>query len=134
MAIHGIPHVVVAENDVVTDPFIETANDDVSDTSYTDIDFLMDSDSTVLDTETQTEKKELDILKEKMVDTINQVFKEKKTKVAYMIGTMIEVPRAALTADRVAESAQFFSFGTNDLTQTALGLSRDDASSFLPVR
>jgi pyruvate, orthophosphate dikinase len=52
---------------------------------------------------------------------------------AYMVGTMIELPRAALTADRIAEEAEFFSFGTNDLTQTTLGLSRDDAGSFLPM-
>lgn len=49
-----------------------------------------------------------------------------------MVGTMIEMPRAALTADKVAETAEFFSFGTNDLTQTTLGMSRDDAGSFLP--
>ena len=50
----------------------------------------------------------------------------------YHIGTMIELPRAAITADKIAESAEFFSFGTNDLTQTTLGMSRDDAGSFLP--
>ncbi|MBN1687934.1 MAG: pyruvate, phosphate dikinase [Candidatus Omnitrophica bacterium] len=76
-------------------------------------------------------KKEFDIIKEKVEKVIAQVFEEKKTKVDYMIGTMIEVPRAALTADRIAESAEFFSFGTNDLTQMALGFSRDDAGSFL---
>ena len=54
------------------------------------------------------------------------------TKFNYMIGTMIEMPRAALTADKIAETAEFFSFGTNDLTQTTLGMSRDDAGSFLP--
>jgi pyruvate,orthophosphate dikinase len=53
-------------------------------------------------------------------------------KLPYLIGTMIELPRAALTAGKIAESAQFFSFGTNDLTQTTLGLSRDDAGRFLP--
>ena len=52
--------------------------------------------------------------------------------VPYLVGTMIELPRAALTADRIAEAAEFFSFGTNDLTQTTFGLSRDDAGRFLP--
>ena len=56
----------------------------------------------------------------------------KKVKVSYMVGTMIEVPRAALLADKIAEEAEFFSFGTNDLTQMTLGLSRDDAGKFLP--
>ncbi len=60
-----------------------------------------------------------------------QVFKESGTKVAYLVGTMIELPRAALTADEIAKHAEFFSFGTNDLTQTTLGISRDDAASFL---
>ena len=50
-----------------------------------------------------------------------------------MVGTMIEVPRGALTADEIAETAEFFSFGTNDLTQTCLGMSRDDSGSFLPA-
>ncbi|MDD5218642.1 MAG: pyruvate, phosphate dikinase [Candidatus Omnitrophica bacterium] len=76
-------------------------------------------------------KKELDILAEQIVQVANQVFEEKKMKLPYMIGTMIEVPRAALTADRIAETAQFFSFGTNDLTQMGLGFSRDDSGSFL---
>jgi pyruvate, orthophosphate dikinase len=53
-------------------------------------------------------------------------------KFNYLVGTMIEVPRGALTADEIAETAEFFSFGTNDLTQTALGMSRDDSGSFLP--
>ena len=61
-----------------------------------------------------------------------QVFEEKGVKVEYMIGTMIEIPRAALTADQIAEVAQFFSFGTNDLTQMTFGYSRDDAGKFLP--
>ncbi|MBU9888482.1 MAG: pyruvate, phosphate dikinase [Candidatus Omnitrophica bacterium] len=76
-------------------------------------------------------KKELAILKDLSVETINKVFVEKGTKVEYMIGTMIEVPRAALTADRIAEVAEFFSFGTNDLTQMTLGFSRDDSGSFM---
>ncbi|MEI9968138.1 MAG: pyruvate, phosphate dikinase [Terracidiphilus sp.] len=62
-----------------------------------------------------------------------EVFKEKKTKVDYMVGTMIELPRAALTADQIAEEAEFFSFGTNDLTQTTFGISRDDINNFLPT-
>ncbi len=61
-----------------------------------------------------------------------QVAKEKKTKFNYLVGTMIEIPRAALVADEIAKDAQFFSFGTNDLTQTTLGMSRDDSGSFLP--
>jgi pyruvate, orthophosphate dikinase len=63
----------------------------------------------------------------------DEVFAEKKTKVDYMVGTMIELPRAALTADQIAEEAEFFSFGTNDLTQTTFGISRDDINNFLPA-
>jgi len=62
-----------------------------------------------------------------------QVFKEKGASVDYMVGTMIELPRAALTADQIAEEAEFFSFGTNDLTQTTYGISRDDINHFLPA-
>jgi pyruvate,orthophosphate dikinase len=62
-----------------------------------------------------------------------EVAKEKKTKFDYLVGTMIEVPRAALVADEIAKDAEFFSFGTNDLTQTTLAMSRDDSGSFLPV-
>ena len=61
-----------------------------------------------------------------------EVAKEKKTKFNYLVGTMIEIPRAALVADEIAKDAEFFSFGTNDLTQTTLGMSRDDSGSFLP--
>jgi pyruvate,orthophosphate dikinase len=61
-----------------------------------------------------------------------EVFRERQITVPYLLGTMIELPRAALTADEIAREAQFFSFGTNDLTQTAWGLSRDDAGVFLP--
>jgi pyruvate,orthophosphate dikinase len=61
------------------------------------------------------------------------VFKEKGAKVEFMVGTMIELPRAALTADQIAEEAEFFSFGTNDLTQTTYGISRDDINQFLPA-
>jgi len=75
--------------------------------------------------------KELAIVKADVINEINQVFKDKKAKMPYMIGTMIEVPRAALTADEVATEAEFFSFGTNDLTQMAMGFSRDDAGKFL---
>src|SRR5258706_3000936 len=60
------------------------------------------------------------------------VFKYKKRNVPYLVGTMIEVPRAALTADEIAAEAEFFSFGTNDLTQMTFGFSRDDIGSFLP--
>ena len=63
----------------------------------------------------------------------DEVFAEKKTKVDYMVGTMIELPRAALTADQIAEEAEFFSLGTNDLTQTTFGISRDDINNFLPA-
>jgi pyruvate,orthophosphate dikinase len=62
-----------------------------------------------------------------------EVAKEKKTKFDYLVGTMIEVPRAALVADEIAKDAEFFSFGTNDLTQTTLAMSRDDSGTFLPV-
>ncbi len=65
-------------------------------------------------------------------EAAEQVFEELGERVSYLVGTMIELPRAALTADRIAEEAEFFSFGTNDLTQTTMGLSRDDAGSFLP--
>ena len=74
---------------------------------------------------------ELALVKKDVIDEINAVFKEKGKKIKYMIGTMIEVPRAALTADEIATEAQFFSFGTNDLTQMAMGFSRDDAGKFL---
>jgi pyruvate,orthophosphate dikinase len=62
-----------------------------------------------------------------------EVFAEKKVKVDYLVGTMIEIPRATLTADLIAKEAEFFSFGTNDLTQMTFGYSRDDASKFLPI-
>lgn len=74
---------------------------------------------------------ELKLVKDEVVDEINKVFKEKKAKINYMVGTMIEVPRAALTADEIAKEAEFFSFGTNDLTQMTMGFSRDDAGKFL---
>ena len=73
-------------------------------------------------------------LQEKIVRAVaDKVMKKKKIKINYLVGTMIELPRAALTADQIAERAEFFSFGTNDLTQTTFGLSRDDAGKFLPL-
>ena len=65
------------------------------------------------------------------MDTAETVFRESGTRVEYLIGTMIELPRAALTADKIAAEAEFFSYGTNDLTQTTFGMSRDDAAKFL---
>jgi pyruvate,orthophosphate dikinase len=76
-------------------------------------------------------KAELDILKAVIVDVAKQVEAASATSISYQIGTMIELPRAALRAAEIAQSAEFFSFGTNDLTQTTYGLSRDDAGSFL---
>ncbi|MEK7851415.1 MAG: pyruvate, phosphate dikinase [Deltaproteobacteria bacterium] len=78
------------------------------------------------------DKKELKILETKTREVADAVMAEKGVKVEYLVGTMIEVPRAALLADRIAEVAEFFSFGTNDLTQMTLGMSRDDAGRFLP--
>jgi pyruvate,orthophosphate dikinase len=75
--------------------------------------------------------KELSILRALTVREVEKVQSEQKLKFPYLVGTMIELPRAALTADRIAKHADFFSFGTNDLTQTTLGLSRDDAGRFL---
>ncbi len=77
------------------------------------------------------EKKELKFVKDIVVETAEQVKKEKGSNMEYHIGTMIEIPRAALTADEIAEEAEFFSFGTNDLTQMTFGFSRDDAGKFL---
>jgi pyruvate,orthophosphate dikinase len=78
-------------------------------------------------------KRELDLQVAVVHRVAAEVQAEKKVKLNYLVGTMIEVPRGALTADEIAETAQFFSFGTNDLTQTALGMSRDDSGSFLPA-
>ena len=75
---------------------------------------------------------ELTILKEDAIREIEKVFKERNKTIKYKIGTMIELPRAAITAGSIAPHAEFFSFGTNDLTQTTFGLSRDDAGKFLP--
>ena len=77
-------------------------------------------------------KRELDLQIEVVHRAAREVQAERKVKLTYMVGTMIEVPRGALTADEIAQSAEFFSFGTNDLTQTGLGMSRDDSGSFLP--
>ncbi len=76
--------------------------------------------------------KELELQIQLIHQVAREVAKAKKTKFNYLVGTMIEVPRGALTADEIAQHAQFFSFGTNDLTQTTLGMSRDDSGSFLP--
>jgi len=76
-------------------------------------------------------KKELDLQVEVVHRVAAEVMKEKGVKLSYLVGTMIEVPRGALTADEIAQTAEFFSFGTNDLTQTCLGMSRDDSGSFL---
>jgi pyruvate,orthophosphate dikinase len=77
------------------------------------------------------EVKELAYVKQFVVDTAEKVLAEKGVKLKYMVGTMIEIPRAALTADAIAKEAEFFSFGTNDLTQMTFGFSRDDAGAFL---
>ena len=77
------------------------------------------------------EVKELAYVKKIVEDTIAKVFAERGEQVKYMIGTMIEIPRAAVTADEIAKEAEFFSFGTNDLTQMTFGFSRDDAGKFL---
>jgi pyruvate,orthophosphate dikinase len=76
-------------------------------------------------------KAELDLVKERIDAMAQAVAKERGTKIEYQVGTMIELPRAALMAAEIAQSAEFFSFGTNDLTQTTFGISRDDAASFL---
>ncbi len=79
------------------------------------------------------DKKEFEILKVQTRATADRLIKSAGVKMPYLVGTMIEIPRAALLADQLAEVAEFFSFGTNDLTQMTLGLSRDDAGRFLPV-
>jgi pyruvate,orthophosphate dikinase len=76
--------------------------------------------------------KEMSILRELTVKTADRIMKEQGEKCAYLVGTMIEIPRAALIADKIAEVAEFFSYGTNDLTQMTFGYSRDDAGVFLP--
>jgi pyruvate,orthophosphate dikinase len=76
-------------------------------------------------------RREFDLMKAIIDRAAAQVFAEKGRTLAYLVGTMIELPRAALMAGEIAETAEFFSFGTNDLTQTTIGISRDDASRFL---
>jgi pyruvate,orthophosphate dikinase len=76
-------------------------------------------------------KGELDLVKERIAGVAHAVEKERGTNVAYTVGTMVELPRACLMAGEIGQSAEFFSFGTNDLTQTTFGLSRDDAGRFL---
>ncbi len=78
-------------------------------------------------------RRELEITRAQVDAVAQQVFAETGTHIEYYVGTMIELPRACLTADKIAEVADFFSFGTNDLTQTTFGLSRDDAGKFLPL-
>ena len=78
-------------------------------------------------------QQEFELQEDIIRSTAEKVFEEKGTKVDYLVGTMIEIPRAALTADKIAKRAEFFSFGTNDLTQMGFGYSRDDAGKFLPI-
>jgi len=77
-------------------------------------------------------KAEFDILEELSRQTADAIISKRKAKVKYMVGTMMEIPRATLVADKVAEKAEFYSFGTNDLTQMTFGYSRDDVGNFLP--
>ena len=74
---------------------------------------------------------EIKIMKDLVINTARKVQKENKTKIEFLVGTMIELPRAAIKADDIAKHAEFFSFGTNDLTQTTFGISRDDSGKFL---
>lgn len=76
---------------------------------------------------------EMKMIKEYSIKVAEEVMRKANVQVKYMIGTMIEIPRAALLADKIAEDAEFFSFGTNDLTQMTFGYSRDDAGRFLPT-
>jgi len=76
---------------------------------------------------------EFEILKKNLNETARKIIRKKKAKVQYSVGTMIEIPRAAVTAGEIAKVADFFSFGTNDLTQMAFGFSRDDVGKFLPA-
>jgi len=78
-------------------------------------------------------KSEFNVQDKIIRDTAAKLFEEKGDSIEFKVGTMIEIPRAALTADRIAEKAEFFSFGTNDLTQMTFGYSRDDIASFLPI-
>jgi pyruvate,orthophosphate dikinase len=76
---------------------------------------------------------ELKLMRKLTVDTAEAVLAERGTRVEYLVGTMIELPRACIIADEIAQNADFFSFGTNDLTQTTFGISRDDSGHFLPA-
>ena len=76
-------------------------------------------------------KKELKYVKDIVMETAEKIFAEQGEKIDFLVGTMIEIPRACVTADEIAEEAEFFSFGTNDLTQMGFGFSRDDAGKFL---
>ena len=78
-----------------------------------------------------TAKAELDLVKDRIAAMAKAVEKEQGVEVAYSVGTMVELPRACINAGEIGKSADFFSFGTNDLTQTTFGLSRDDAGRFL---
>ena len=75
--------------------------------------------------------KEIEICRDIIDNAAAEVFAESGQKIDYLVGTMVELPRAAICADKLGEAAEFFSFGTNDLTQTALGISRDDAANFM---
>jgi pyruvate,orthophosphate dikinase len=77
-------------------------------------------------------EEELKLMRQLTIDTAESVMRETNTRIGYTIGTMIELPRACMIADEIAEHADFFSFGTNDLTQTTFGISRDDSGHFLP--
>ena len=77
-------------------------------------------------------RKELDFVKERVDKVASEVMSERSSAITYLVGTMMELPRAIVRADTIAEAAEFFSFGTNDLTQTVFGISRDDAGNFLP--
>jgi len=77
--------------------------------------------------------KELELQVQLVREVAAKVSKEKGARLNYLVGTMIEIPRACIVADEIAKEAEFFSFGTNDLTQTTLGMSRDDSGSFLPA-
>jgi pyruvate, orthophosphate dikinase len=77
--------------------------------------------------------KELSVTRDKVCKMADKVMGEKGIKIDYHVGTMIELPRAVITADKIAAEADFFSFGTNDLTQTTFGFSRDDVSKFVPI-
>ena len=78
-------------------------------------------------------KKELDHQKMIIDRTAEEVFRQQGVAIHYSVGTMIELPRAALIADEISQTAEFFSFGTNDLTQTTFGISRDDSAKFVPI-